>query len=211
MARERRRSTFTARDPGFAAKLEMAPPISSTPQISSDNLVTDPAVKAPAEKGEGLTQVRAPEKAPVPEPDEPRKAGSRTINDSPSARAATPGNPPIRIYFGWPEDIVNRAKPWAEKARCDVKVLLQKAWADAKPEITTILERGIKHADVPVGRVSSSTVRLDTSLKLSDEAFRRLQSEIDPENMVGLSSPLSRWVRDQMLLRANTFLERAGY
>ncbi|WP_423209642.1 hypothetical protein [Paracoccus yeei] len=219
MARERKRSAFTARDPGFAAKLEMAP----AGPVPQDGAAPPPAAPAPGDRATIDEAGRSPaseaaavrtSRSAAPE------QGSPTSPLLPAANAEQQAFQPagkgkemvaIRITFSWPSTVIARASVMAQVARCPVGTLMQRIWSGARASLAAGLEAGLDHAAIPSARAAGAAGRLDSRLLISQAAHARLQAEIDPCGLVGLSSPLSRWARDQMISHAEQYLTRAGY
>lgn len=208
MARERKRSAFTARDPGFAAKLEMAPAAAEAQAATSAEPVATPRAQpgpeglpAPAplspaaEAAEGETKATpAPDRRPKPAPAPPTKDGV-----------------PVRINFSWPAEIVDRAAAMARDSRCPLRRVLRHIWSEARAGLVDVLEAGIPHTAVPAARAVGAGARFDSRLVISHDAHARLAAEIDPKGIAGLSAPLSRWAREQMTGFAAAYLDKAGY
>ena len=218
MARERKRSVFTARDPDFAAKLEMmpeAPSLSTPPEpppastAKQDGVSVQPAASAPTS-----IQERAPERVGAPASIEGetsrRRQPARNPARSPTKQAED--GMLVRLFFSWPPEVIDRARPMADEARCPVRKLLLRVWTEAKPELIDRLEKGISFREVPVDRRAAAMAeRFGTQVKISARAYARLQQEIDPHGITGVDAPLSRWAREEMLRRADAYLSKAGY
>lgn len=218
MARERKRSVFTARDPDFAAKLEMMPeePSVSTPPV--------PPPASTAKQTAPAAQVAAPAPVDVQQRTSEQTGTSANIEGHTSHRrepGRNPARPPIksaddgmlvRLFFSWPPEVIDRARPMADEARCPVRKLLLRVWTEAKPELVDRLEKGISFREVPMDRRAAAMAeRFGTQIKISARAYARLQQEIDPHGITGVDAPLSRWAREEMLRRADAYLSKAGY
>ena len=210
MARERKRSAFTARDPGFAAKLEMAPAEAPVKATTSG----EPQARVRAETGaEGPPPEPAPQSTAAAMPQEKAQAATSEPQPERKQRPAAPPKDgvPIRINFSWPAGIVDRAAAMARDSRCPVRTVLRHIWSEARAGLVDALEAGIPHTAVPTARAVGAGERFDSRLVLSHEAHTRLAAEIDPKGIAGLSSSMSRWAREQMTGFAAAYLDRAGY
>lgn len=205
MARERKRSSFLARDPDYAAKLEMSPPPSA------------PIVSPMKHEGESSQERSAQPEAvnnPVkPEHSSPTSLDAPRVTPTPAQRktAQSPSGAHVRISFAWSQELVDRAAAMANAMRCPVRTVFLRAWSEGKEQLVSELEAGIRFSDIPVGRVQKRGERFDSRLTLSETAYAALKAEIDPGDLAGLSSPLSRWAREKMHIHAHAFLSRAGY
>lgn len=215
MARAKRRSTFTSRDPDFAAKLEFLPEVAAPKLIDQDE-----AKKAQA--GDSASATAAVEPSELSHDDVPQAPKVQVSTSIPSPRArpqkeraprSHAGTAPVtvRVYFCWREDMAARAAKWAVAARCPPKKIFQQAWAKMKDDILAEIEAGIRYKDIPHDRVSDAGERFDTRIQISAKAFEQLQRELDPEGFVGVSPALSRWVREQAFSRIDSYFAKAGY
>lgn len=207
MARERKRSAFTARDPAFAAKLEMPP----TEAPAKAETSSEPETRPRAETGaEGLPP--APQ-SPVAEAAEGETKATPATNRRPKPAPAPSRKDgvPVRINFSWPATVVDRAAAMARDSRCPVRTVLRHIWSEARASLVDALEVGIPHTAVPAARAVGAGARFDSRLIVSQEAHARLAAEIDPKGIAGLSSPLSRWAREKMAGFSAAYLDRAGY
>lgn len=215
MARAKRRSTFTSRDPDFAAKLEFLPENAAPKLIDQDETKKAQAIdSAPASAAVEPSALSHDEVAPVPKvksstpmPSSPaRPQKERATRDQAGTAPVT-----VRVYFCWREDMAARAAKWAVAARCPPKKIFQQAWAKMKDDILAEIEAGIRYKDIPHDRVTDAGERFDTRIQVSAKAFEQLQSELDPEGFVGVSPALSRWVREQAFSRIDSYFAQAGY
>jgi hypothetical protein len=205
MARERKRSVFTARDPDFAAKLEMAPSPSIEPsQPAAATIMPEQPAPPPASADKAIKP--AGNDAPLA----PRQRASVKPVQAIRPQADQNGVR-VRINFSWPPDVVERATAMAMDARCPVRTILLRIWSDAKERLVAELEKGISYTAIPAGRAPVSGERFDSRLVISEPAHAQLKAEIDPNDLVDLSSPLSRWAREKLKAHAAAFLSRAGY
>lgn len=216
MARERKRSAFTARDPDFAARLEMAPaddpakaPVDTEPEarVRVETAAEGLPVPAPQSPVAGALEGKAAEAAEGETKATP--ATGRRPKPAPAPR--TKDGVPIRINFSWPAGIVERAAALARDSRCPVRTVLRHIWSEARASLVEALEAGIPHTAVPAARAVSAGERFDSRLVISHDAHARLAAEIDPKGIAGLAAPLSRWAREQMTGFAAAYLDRAGY
>ncbi|CAM4065401.1 hypothetical protein [Paracoccus yeei] len=210
MARERKRSAFTARDPGFAARLEMAPAEASEKATAP----AEPEARVRVETGaEGLPPAPAPQ-SPVAGASQGNSTAATAAlqpDRQPAPAPPTKDGVPLRINFSWPAGIVERAAAMARDSRCPVRTVLRHIWFEARAGLVDALEAGIPHTAVPAARAVGAGERFDSRLVISHDAHARLAAEIDPKGIAGLSSPLSRWAREQMTGFAAAYLDRAGY
>lgn len=207
MARERKRSSFTARDPDFAAKLEMTP----TTAASGTSALVSSAAPSPE-----VPDVKEP--ATTPKRDLPMEvpAPSRDIQVEPSSqnqksKKSVQHGIFVRINFFWHQELIDRAAVMARDSRCPVRTVLLRIWSEAKDELVREMEEGIPFADIPSNRVQGTSERFDSRLQISEAVHTRLKAEIDPNDIVGLSGPLSRWVREKIDVYASDYLTKAGY
>ena len=117
----------------------------------------------------------------------------------------------IRLVFGIPNNLTARADKWAANARCPVNTIIQRVFAELRPALIERLEVGIKYDDVTHDRAVDATHRFNTSVTISESASVRLSEELDPEGISGLTGPLSRWAREEMLKHLEKVLGDKGY
>lgn len=232
MARLKKPTRISATDPNFVRRLEFNLPEDRLQEAEGDKSPTDEppfvaekvddkrSAKRDTQNTEHTTQTNSPSPALIAE--RPAKAARQRENRGegkrkrPStlalkAEGDVAKQTVIRLVFGIPNDLTARADQWAGKARCSVNTIIQRTFGDLRPAIIEQLEAGIKHEDISHERAVDATHRFNTSVTISETAAARLSAELDPEGISGLTGPLSRWAREEMLKHLEKVLNDKGY
>lgn len=218
MARMKKKSTFSARDERFAAKLEMPSedflPTRKNTDGPPTELQLDPIPRSVGEPTDLVPDrfkpmgSRPPANGPNTDTGRP-KASARATVEKGGQEKASPIE--VRLAFYWSADLTKRAAVWAEKARCSAGTILTKAWEANRTKIIEMMEQGVRHSDVPHENIGAAGARLSCRILLTPEAHARLTIELDPEGITGISSSLSRWVRQKASPMVDDYLKSAGY
>lgn len=232
MARAKKPTRISATDPAFVRRLEFNLPEDRLQEI--DGIAAAPGNQAP-DTGEAANSLNAQPndhstlhkpkefntslsvRSDKPADPKKEKPGAADVKRRPRPRRAegvnSGGEKPtvIRLAFGVPTDLTVRAEKWAAKARCSVNTVIQRTFAELRPELIERLEAGIRYQDISNDRATHTAHRFNTSVSISAHAAAFLASELDPEGMSGLTGPLSRWARDELLKQLSKVLAEKGY
>lgn len=231
MAKLKDRAQITRRDPDFSRRLEVVKTsIETTPKPAPAQTKQDSAIpdtnKPTIEPSTPVEMSNAAELKPVKKPSSSNEGKARQRSKtSPSrqdvkaslskktAASADGKDEKMRLRFGFrfPDELVQRAEAWAEKARCPVSAILRKSFGELRPILIETLERGIKYTEIPHDRVTDASASFDTSIMIDKNAYEKLVMEIDPEGMTGIEAPMSRWARVKFIEHFESYLEKNGY
>lgn len=232
MARVKKPTRISATDPDFVRRLEFDLPedrlrevegakaLQDEPSPVQEKVADEQSAKLDTQSAQRTAQGGTPSTAlpaldPAKKPPQKsnRNVGKRKRQPRATQKAKGDDEKPtvIRLVFGIPNNLTARADKWAVKARCPVNTIIQRVFAELRPALIERLEVGIKYDDVTHERAVDATHRFNTSVTISESASVRLSEELDPEGISGLTGPLSRWVREEMLKHLEKVLDHKGY
>ena len=191
---------------------ELSPVQEKVADEQSEKLDTQNAQRT-AQTGMPSTTLPAVDPAKMPPQKSNRNMGKRKRQprETQKVKGEVEKSTVIRLVFGIPNNQTVRADKWAAKARCPVNTIIQRVFAELRPALIERLEVGIKYEDISHERAVDATHRFNTSVTISESASVRLSEELDPEGISGLTGPLSRWAREEMLKHLEKVLDDKGY
>lgn len=233
MARVKKPTRISATDPDFVRRLEFDLPEDrlrevegakaspNEPSPDREQVALEQSAMLDTQNAQRTAQAGMPSKI-LPAVDPAKKAAPKKSNSNVGERDRQPRltqkargdvekSTVIRLVFGIPNNLTARADKWAAKARCPVNTIIQRIFAELRPALIERLEVGIKYEDISHERAVDATHRFNTSVTISESASVRLSEELDPEGISGLTGPLSRWAREEMLKHLEKVLDDKGY
>lgn len=116
----------------------------------------------------------------------------------------------VPIYVGVPTDLHQRSERWAELAKCPPKRIALKALTDLRPKLIEMLPEIDLAAELDDTNTKISD-RINTSLSVSAETMKLLESRFNPHGFNSIPSLVARWVRREFNEYYDEFLRDAGY
>lgn len=239
MAKLKERAQINRRDPDFSRRLEINDQIpvttakpeprqdtASEPRVNNEIVekpghVPVPTIQEESKKPVDIVKVRDSSDATVSKPVKiEKKISERThmpngksglVKEAATIQKDMGQKARLRFGFRFPDDLIQRAEVWAEKARCPVSAILRKSFGELRPVLIETLEKGIKYTEIPHDRVSDASASFDTSIMIEKDAYERLVKEIDPEGIMGIEAPMSRWARARFIEHFGKYLDKHGY
>jgi len=211
MAKRKQASPVRSRDAAFTARIEAKREKHSGSfdimPIEEPSLPASPVKPAVSQEPAKPTAENQVVVAPTPRPKakEPRKPAKSL--DGPAGKKDQVNVP---IYVGVPTDLYQRSERWAELAKCPPKRIALKALTDLRPKLVEMLPEIDLAAELDDTNTKISD-RINTSLSVSADTMKLLESRFNPHGFNSVPSLVARWVRREFNEYYDEFLRDAGY